>query len=61
MCGDLRILFKLFEWLLMEDVSQPVKVSKGRRAGTQPAGRFSQIALMLKYFRIEAVPDNMYF
>ena len=41
MCGALGMLSKLFERLHMEDVSQPVKASKGRRADTEPAGGFS--------------------
>ena len=50
-----------FESLHMKDVvSQPVKVWKGRRADTEPAGRFSYIALMLKHFRFVSVSDIMY-
>ena len=41
MCDALGILSKLFEWLHMKDVvSQPVKASSGRRADTEPVGRF---------------------
>ena len=60
-CGALGTLSKLFEWVYVEDVvSQPVEASKGRRADAEPVGRFSKIALMLKYFRFVAVSDIMY-